>query len=70
MSIVTMGPEGALVAERLESGEITVGKVEAPKVQAVDTTVCFFNAKTEVNCRAQVTASAALLSTSSLSIPN
>jgi ribokinase len=33
-----MGPDGALVAERLDNGEVKVEKVEAPKVQAVDTT--------------------------------
>jgi len=38
LAIVTLGPNGALVVERQENGEVTVGKVDAPKVQAVDTT--------------------------------
>jgi len=38
IAIVTMGSDGALVAEKSDSGEVIVGKVAAPKVQAVDTT--------------------------------
>jgi hypothetical protein len=38
-----MGPDGALVAQKLENGDVTVDKVEAPKVQAVDTTVRSIN---------------------------
>jgi ribokinase len=33
-----LGPDGALVAEKLANGEVKIGKVEAPKVKAVDTT--------------------------------
>lgn len=33
-----MGPDGALVAEKLDNGEVKVGKAEAPKIKAVDTT--------------------------------
>lgn len=32
-----MGPDGAIVAEKLETG-VKIGKVDALKVQAVDTT--------------------------------
>ncbi|KAH7719887.1 Protein F07A11.5 [Aphelenchoides avenae] len=37
IAIVTMGPKGAIIAQRKESG-VTVDTVEAPKVTAVDTT--------------------------------
>lgn len=38
-SIVTLGANGALVAERMEEGKVQVSKVEALKVNAIDTTV-------------------------------
>ncbi|KAI6173883.1 Ribokinase [Aphelenchoides besseyi] len=38
LAFVTLGPDGALVAEKHEDGKVTVDKVEAPKVTAVDTT--------------------------------
>lgn len=38
LTIVTLGPQGALVAQKKDSGEIVVDKVDAPKVKAVDTT--------------------------------
>jgi ribokinase len=33
-----MGSDGALIAEKLDNGEVKVSQVEAPKVKAVDTT--------------------------------
>jgi len=38
LAIVTLGPDGALVAERKADGRVSVDKVDAPKVAAVDTT--------------------------------
>ncbi|CAD5234426.1 unnamed protein product [Bursaphelenchus xylophilus] len=38
IAIVTLGPQGALIAEKKEDGEIELNKVDAPKVNAVDTT--------------------------------
>lgn len=39
LAIVTLGPDGALVAEKHADGRVSVDKVDAPKVTAVDTTV-------------------------------
>ncbi|KAI6243788.1 Ribokinase [Aphelenchoides fujianensis] len=38
LAIVTLGPDGALVAEKHADGRVSVDKVDAPKVTAVDTT--------------------------------
>lgn len=38
LAIVTLGPKGAIVAKRGNSGEISISNVATPKVTAVDTT--------------------------------
>lgn len=40
--IITLGKDGAVIAEKLDHDEVKIIKVTSPQVEAIDTTVCFY----------------------------